>query len=207
MKILMICGSPRENGCTYTALCEVAKAIEAEGIECEMFHIGASVPGCTGCGACRKEKASRCVIGDKVNIAIEKMEQCDGLIVGSPVYFAGINGTLKAFLDRMFYAGGGRFALKPAASLVSARRAGTTAALDQLNKYFFYAQMPIATSQYWNMVHGNRPEEVEQDFEGLQIMRTLGKNMAWLLKSIQAGSAAGIGLPEKEKRVGTNFIR
>lgn len=206
MKVLLLNGSPHEKGCTYRALYEVAETLEKEGIEAEIVHIGnQAVHGCIGCGKC--SLAGRCVFkGDPVNAFLDKMEQADGLVVGSPVYYASANGSLYSFLDRLFYAGN-CFALKPAAAVASARRAGTTATLDTLNKYFTISQMPVVSSQYWNMVHGNSPEEVEQDLEGLQIMRTLGKNMAWLLKCIEAGKAAGVEIPEAEARAKTNFIR
>ena len=161
---------------------------------------------CIGCGKCREAK--RCVFDDDpVNEAIEKARACDGFIFGSPVYYASPNGAALAFLDRLFYAGGSALRYKPGAAVVSARRGGTTAALDALNKYFTINCMPVVSSQYWNMVHGNTPEEVVQDKEGLQIMRTLGNNMAWLLHCIQAGKEQGIALPEREPKEKTNFIR
>ncbi|HHV12737.1 MAG TPA: flavodoxin family protein [Clostridiales bacterium] len=207
MKVLLINGSPRAKGCTYTALCEIAAELEKENIETEIFHLGiAPIRGCTACGGCNK--LGRCVFNDDVvNAGIEKMKECDGLIVGSPVHYAGASGFLTSFLDRVFYASGGAFAYKPGAAIISCRRGGATAAFDQLNKYFTISNMPIISSQYWNMVHGNTPEEVKQDLEGMQIMRTLGRNMAWLIKSIQAGREAGVELPRKEKRAVTNFIR
>lgn len=208
MKVLLVCGSPNEKGCTFTALSEVAGQLHAAGIDTQMLHIGAQpISGCIACGGCGR--GGRCVLdGDKVvNQAIDLMQGCDGLVVGSPVYYAGPNGALTAFLDRMFFAAGRSFAHKPGAAIVSARRGGTTAALDRLNKYFQISQMPVVSSQYWGMVHGNTPQEVAQDLEGMQIMRTLGRNMAWLLKSIEAGKAAGIALPQEEPRVSTNFIR
>lgn len=209
MKVLMINGSPHEKGCTYTALCEVVKELEKAGIENEIFHIGKQpVRGCVGCGNCRKNRTGRCAFDDdRVNEAIGKAKDADGFIFGSPVHYAGASGAITSFLDRCFYSGSGVFAYKPGAAIVSCRRGGATAAFDQLNKYFTIANMPVVSSQYWNMVHGNTPEEVAQDLEGLQIMRTLGKNMAWLLKSIEAGKKAGIGLPEKEAPQKTNFIR
>lgn len=204
MKVLLINGSPHAHGCTFTALAEVSGALEKNGIETSIFHIGNTAEGCIGCNACFGNN-HRCIFGGKVNEAIELMAQSDGLIVGSPVYFASPNGSLLGFLDRMFYAGD-CFAYKPGAAVVSARRAGTSASLDALNKYFTIRNMPLVSSQYWNMVHGNTPDEVKQDKEGLQIMRTLGNNMAWLLKSIEAGRKAGIALPEKEEWIRTNFI-
>lgn len=204
MKVLLINGSPHERGCTYRALSEVAGALEKNGVKTEIFHIGRTVEGCIGCGVCAKNH--RCVFGGKVNEALEKMEKADGLIIGTPVYFASPNGSVIGFLDRMFYAGN-CFELKPAAAIASARRAGTTASVDVINKYFMIKNMPVVSSQYWTMVHGNSPEEVEQDLEGLQIMRTLGNNMAWLLKSIEAGKKNGVEAPEREAAVKTNFVR
>ena len=207
MKVLLINGSPRENGCTYTALTEVAGALNAGGIETELLHIGGRVQrGCAACGGC--SATGRCVLDDAVNEALDLMEGCDALVLGSPVHYASASGDITGFGDRFFYAGGGGLAHKPGAAVVSARRAGTTAALDQLNKYFTISRMPIVSSQYWNMVHGNLPEQVRQDTEGLQIMRTLGRNMAWLLHCIEAGRKAGLTPPEpEEQRHVTNFIR
>ncbi|MBM7867227.1 flavodoxin family protein [Heliobacterium gestii] len=208
MKVLLVNGSPHEKGCTYTALTEVAAALEKQGIETEIFHVGKKpISGCHGCGAC--QKTGQCFMNDGVNEFLEKAASADGFIFGSPVHFASASGMLTSFMDRVFYAGlrSGLFAFKPAAAIVSARRGGTTATFDQINKYFTISNMPVVSSQYWNMVHGNRPEEVRQDLEGMQTMRTLGNNMAWLLKSIEAGKAAGVALPEKEPRAITNFIR
>ncbi len=208
MKVLLINGSPRAKGCTYTALCEVAKELEKENIETEIFHIGSKpIRGCTACGGCYSKSPSRCVFDDDpVNIALEKAEQADGFVFGAPVHYAAASGGMTAFLDRLFYAGD-CFKYKPGAAVVSCRRAGSTAALDQLNKYFTISCMPVVSSQYWNMVHGNTPEEVRKDIEGMQTMRQLGRNMAWLLKCIAAGKAAGVKDPEEEPRVWTNFIR
>lgn len=206
MKVLLINGSPNKNGCTYTALAEIEKELNKENIETEIFHIGTNpIRGCIGCGKCNN---NRCIFNDDiVNEALEKCENIDGFIVGSPVYYASANGALISLLDRMFYAGGRLLKYKPAAAIASARRAGTTATIDQLNKYFTISNMPIVSSQYWNMVHGNTPDEVKQDLEGLQIMRVLGSNMAWLLKCIEAGKEKGINIPNQEPRVRTNFIR
>ena len=207
MKVLLINGSPKLKGCTYTALNEIAKELEAENIETEIFHIGNQpIRGCIGCGGCKSN--NRCVFNDDtVNKAIEKVKEADGIIFGSPVHYAAASGSLTSFLDRLFYAYGGKFlAYKPGAAIVSCRRGGSTAAFDQLNKYFTISNMPIVSSQYWNMVHGNTPDEVRQDLEGMQIMRTLGRNMAWLLKSINIGKKAGFKLPHKEPRAITNFI-
>ena len=205
MKVLLINGSPNREGCTFTALSEAAAQLNKNGIETEFLQIGTgAVRGCIGCGKC--SQTQRCVFDDQVNEALDKMEKADGLIVGSPVYYASANGSVISFLDRMFYAGN-CFAFKPAAAVASARRAGTTATLDELNKYFTIAQMPVVSSQYWNMVHGMSPEDVKQDLEGLQTMRALADNMAWLLKSIEAGKKAGIRPPQPEPRAYTNFIR
>ena len=208
MKVLMLNGSPHEKGCTYTALMEVAGELEKAGIQTEIMHVGGDlVHGCMGCGAC--SKLGTCIYSqDKVNEAVEKMKESQGLIVGSPVHYASAGGAVTSFLDRFFYSGGAYAAHKPAAAVASARRAGTTATLDQLNKYFMISQMPVVSSQYWNMVHGGCPEDVKKDEEGLQIMRVLGRNMAWLLQSIEAGKASGIAVPDMEKeKKRTNFIR
>lgn len=205
MKVLLINGSPRPKGCTYTALAEAARELEREGIAVEIFHVG--VKPIRGCMACQSCNNGRCKYDDDtVNTALDKAQGADGFIFGSPVHYAAASGHITSFLDRFFYAGEG-FDNKPGAAIVSCRRGGATAAFDQLNKYFAISNMPIVSSQYWNMVHGNTPEEVKQDLEGMQIMRTLGKNMAWLLKCIRAGGEAGVPLPQKEERVRTNFIR
>ncbi len=208
MKVLLVNGSPHAKGCTYTALAEVGKELEKQGIDTEIFQIGTkAVSGCLGCGVC--EKTGRCFINDSVNEFSEKAMDADGFIFGSPVHYASASGMLTSFLDRVFYSNqrADRFANKPGAAVVSARRAGTTSTFDQINKYFSISNMPIVSSQYWNMVHGFTPEDVEKDIEGMQIMRSLGINMAWLLKSIDAGKAAGIPLPKREASIFTNFIR
>lgn len=208
MKVLLLNGSPHKSGCTFTALSEIAAQLEKNGIESEFFNIGADpVGGCRACRACMKIRGS-CAFGDDdgVNECINKITDSDGVIIGSPVYFANINGNLGSFLDRVFYAKKD-FSGKPAAAVVSCRRGGAGSAFDRLNKYFTISSMPVVSSQYWNAVHGNTPEEVKQDLEGLQIMRTLANNMAWLLKCIDAGKKAGIELPEPEKRIATNYIR
>lgn len=208
MKVLLVNGSPHEKGCTYTALTEVAKALNAEGIETEIFHIGTEpISGCRGCGACRKQKLGRCVIDDIVNEFGAKAKEADGFIFGSPVHYASIGGSLAAFMDRLFYSAGKFLRLKPAAAIASARRAGTTATLDIINKYFTISEMPVVSSRYWNMVHGSTPDDVLKDEEGVATMRVLGKNMAYLLKALEAAKAAGIPLPEPEPPVRTNFIR
>lgn len=208
MKVLLVNGSPREHGCTYTALEEMARTLEGEGIGAEIFWIGNKpIAGCIGCGGCRKS-GGRCVFGgDKVTEFIDRIDDYDGFVFGSPVHYAAAGGAVTCFMDRVFYSAGAKMRSKPGAAIVSARRAGTTAALDQLNKYFYISGMPIPTSQYWPMVHGNTPEEVRQDAEGLQILRFLAKNMAWLLKCIEAGKQAGIEPPEREPWARTNFIR
>ena len=206
MKVILVNGSPREKGCTYTALCEVAGALEKNGIETEIFQVGAKPnAGCIGCNVCLKN--GRCFMDDPVNEFVEKAKTADGFVFGSPVHYAAASGAITSFLDRAFYGKGNVFAGKPGAAVVSCRRGGAASAFDQLNKYFTINSMPVVSSQYWNQVHGNTPDEVRQDAEGLQTMRTLGSNMAWLLKCIQAGAAAGITFPEREPAMKTNFIR
>lgn len=205
-KVLMINGSPHEFGCTYTALKEVADTLEKNGVETEMLYLGTKpVAGCIACRSCFN--TGRCVFDDQVNRTLEKIDEYQGIVVGSPVYFAGPSGQLCAFLDRLFFAGGDRMEGKIAASVVSCRRGGASAAFDRLNKYFTISNMHVAGSQYWNQVHGNKPEQVQKDLEGLQTMRSLGQNIAWLIKSIEAGRAAGVAVPEYEKQVKTNFIQ
>lgn len=205
MKVLLINGSPNAKGCTYTALREVGKILNEQGIETEMIHIGnKDIRGCLGCRKCKT--TGKCVFDDIVNETAAKLEQADGIVIGSPVYYASANGTLVAFLDRLFYSSPADKTMKVGAAVVSARRGGCSSTFDQLNKYFTISGMPVASSQYWNSVHGNTPDEVCKDEEGLQIMRTLGRNMAFLIKSIALGKEK-FGLPEKEPRVGTNFIR
>ena len=206
MKVLKINGSPNQYGCTYTALKEVSDKLNSHGIETEFVYLGTqAVHGCIACGKCYQ--SGKCVFDDKVNEILEKAAEYDGMVVGSPVYYSGPNGTLCAFLDRLFYCSRGRFANKFAAAVVSCRRMGNTSSLDRLNKYFQISKMHVVSSQYWNGVHGNTPEEVMKDREGLQIMRTLGENMAWLIKIAEAGKKAGVPMPQYEKGVGTNFIR
>lgn len=206
MKVLLINGSPHEFGCTYTALKEIEKTLNKELIDAEILWIGNKpIAGCIACGTCKR--IHKCIFNeDKVNKVIEDLPNIDGIIVGSPVYYAGPSGQLCAFLDRLFYAGSG-FEGKLGAAIVSCRRGGAAAAFDRLNKYFTINSMPVVSSQYWNMVHGNTPEEIKQDLEGLQTMRTLAKNMAWLLKCIEAGKEKGIEKPVLEQQVKTNFVR
>ena len=205
MKVILINGSPNAKGCTYTALEEVSKTLKSEGIETEIIHVGhKDIRGCIGCRQCKTK--GKCVFNDIVHDMAPKLKQCDGIVIGSPVYFASANGTLVSFIDRLFYSMTADKTMKVGAAVVSCRRGGNSATFDELNKYFTISQMPIASSQYWNMVHGNSPEEVQQDLEGLQTMRTLGKNMAFLIKSIQLGKKE-FGLPEKEEHKFTNFIR
>lgn len=211
MKVLLVNGSPHKEGCTYTALTEVEKSLNKEGIETDIFWIGNKpISGCIACKSCVKLK--KCVFNnDIVNEFLDIAKDYDGFIFGTPVHWAAASGAITSFVDRVFYADlcGRRksFYLKPAATVISARRAGTTATFDQINKYFGLLQMPIITSQYWNMVHGAKPEEVKQDLEGMQIMRTLGRNMAFFLKCKEAGIKAGVKLLEVEPTVFTNFIR
>ena len=201
----MLNGSPHKNGTTFRALSEIATILNENGIETEIVTVGdKKVHGCMACGGCAK--AGKCVFDDIVNELVEKLTFTDGLIVGSPVYFAGANGTLLSILDRMFY-NRKNFAYKPAAAVAVARRAGTTATLDMINKYFLISKMPVVSSQYWNMVFGSNGEQAEEDKEGLQTMRTLGKNMAWMLKCIEAGKKAGVTIPETEQAIKTNFVR
>ncbi len=209
MKVLLVNGSPHKEGCTYTALCAVSGALNLNGIGTDMFWIGNKpLSGCIACRKCRD--LNRCVLQDAVNEFLEIAGDYDGFVFGTPVHWAGASGAITSFLDRVFYAdlngGGKRFYLKPAAAVVSARRAGTTAAWDQMNKYFGLMQMPIITSRYWNMVHGAAPEEVRQDLEGMQIMETLGHNMAYFLKCKEVGSKI-VPPPPEEPQVYTNFIR
>ena len=206
MKVLLVNGSPRDRGCTYTALCEVAKTLNAEGIETEIFHIGTDpISGCRACGACRK--IGKCAIEDRVNEFAELAKAADGFVFGSPVHYAAMAGSLSCFMDRLFFSSGRSMRLKPAAAIASARRAGTSAALDEMNKYFTISEMPVVSSRYWNMVHGAKPDDVMLDEEGLATMRVLAKNMAYLIKALDAADKAGIALPEPEPFVRTNFIR
>ena len=207
MKALLINGSPRERGCTYTALSELARTLEAEGIETELIQAGArTTHGCIACGKCNE--THRCIFNeDIVNEVLDDMDHADGIIVGTPTYYAGANGTLECIMDRLFYAGN-NFAHKPAAAIAVARRAGTNAAIDDLTKYFTISQMPLATSVYWPMEFGGNAEQTREDAEGRYVMKRLGANMAWLLKCIDAGKKADIRPPKDTgDRPWTNFIR
>ena len=208
MKVLLVNGSPNRHGCTYTALREVADTLEAEGLETEIVSLGSKpIQDCIGCGRCAALGGVCTFADDGVNEIIEKAKDADGFVFGAPVYYAHPCGRLLSAMDRMFYAGGAVFAQKPAAAVTSARRAGTTASLDAIQKHFTIAKMPVIASSYWNMVHGNTPEEVKKDEEGLQTMRNLGRNMAWILKCIAAGRENGVEAPAMEQGQRTNFIR
>ena len=205
MKVLLINGSPHENGCTYTALKETASALNKNGVETEIVWIGNGIlGGCTGCSACRT--LGKCVMDDVVNTIAEKAKMADGFVFGSPVYYSSANGSLISVMDRLFYSAGQVLKYKPASAVVSCRRGGATATFDQLNKYFTINNMPVVSANYWNQIHGNKAEEALQDEEGLQTMRILGYNMAWLLKCIELGKNAGL-VPETEEKIRTNFIR
>ena len=205
MKVLLLNGSPHPHGSTYTALHEMEQIFAAEGIETELLQIGGmDIRGCLACGGCRE--SGRCIIDDAVNEVADKLHEADGLVLGSPVYYASANSTLTALLDRLFHSNRTDLRMKVGAAVCSARRGGITASFDQLNKYFTISGMPVASGQYWNGIHGNNADEAVQDAEGMQMMRTLARNMAFLMKSIALGKEA-YGLPEKEPGVATNFIR
>lgn len=207
MKVLLINGSAKANGCTFTALTEVEQVLKSQGIETELIQLGAKPIGdCIGCGQCSGKM--RCqVYEDGINAILEKAAVADGFVFGTPVYYAHPSGRILSAMDRIFYAGSALFAQKPGAVVCSARRGGTTAALDALVKHLTINQMPVISSTYWNMVHGNTPAEVMQDKEGLQTMHNLGTNMAWILKCIEAGKEKGINPPANRKQESTNFIR
>ena len=205
MKVLMINGSPHEKGCTNAALEEIAKALYTDGVDSEIVWLGSSpVQDCIACGGCRK--TGRCVFDDSTNTVVEKAAASDGFVFGTPVYYAHPSGRVLSVLDRAFYSGSAAFAGKPGAAIASARRAGTTASFDAMNKYFTIASMPIASSTYWNMVHGMRAEDVAQDAEGLQTMRNIAHSLSWLMKCIALGRESGIEL-RRERGEYTNFIR
>ena len=206
MKVILVNGSPHEKGCTYTALKEIENTLNNQDIETEIFWLGNKpISGCLGCGSCLK--SGKCFINDKVNEFLDKVKETDGFIFGTPVHFASASGMITSFMDRAFYGRSNLFKNKPSAGIVSCRRGGASSTFDMLNKYFSMNNMPIVTSQYWNMVHGSKPEDVLKDEEGLQTMRTLANNMSWLLKCIEAGKKSGIKEPENEKIISTNFIR
>ncbi len=205
MKVLLVNGSMHEKGCTYTALCEVAKALNANGVETEIYWLGMkAISGCRGCAAC--VKLGKCVIDDCVNEFVEKAKAFDGYVFGSPVHYASAAGALVSFMDRVFYCGAKYLAYKPAAAVVSCRRGGASTTFDVINKYFTINNMLVVGSNYWNEIHGNKSEEALQDAEGLQTMRILGNNMAWALQCLEFGKQAGIA-PKKEDKIRTNFIR
>lgn len=207
MKVLLINGSSNQKGCTYTALTEVEKILKEEGIDTEIVQFGSDpVRDCIGCGGCAS--GNGCVFkDDAVNEIVAKAKECDGFVFGTPVYYAHPSGRILSFLDRMFYSGKKAFLHKPGFAVASARRAGTTASLDVLQKYFTISEMPVASSSYWTMVHGSKPEDVLQDEEGLQTMRNAARNLAWLMKCIDLGKQNGINPPVSESGVRTSFIR
>ena len=206
MKVLLLNGSPHEKGCTYTALTVIAERLKTYDIDSEIMHIGMQpISGCIACKKC--VELGKCVFDDKVSEFTNKMKTVDGLIIGSPVYYAAASGQVTAFLDRAFYSAGKTMDGKPGAAIVSCRRGGASAAFDQLNKYFSISNMPIVTSNYWNQVHGNTPEEVLQDEEGIQTMQVLADNMAWLISCIEIAKEKGINVPVRPMKKRTNFIR
>lgn len=205
MKVLLINASPKSDGCTYTALSVVKNELEKSGVEAEIFWAGPTLKGCMGCGYCRKN--GKCITDDCVNDALKKLDAVDGIIVGSPVHYAAASGAATSFMDRLFFAGSGKLSHKVGAAIVSARRAGTTCAIDQLQKYFTINSMPVVSSNYWPMVHGSCPDDVLRDEEGIQTLRILAKNTAWLIKCIKAGEDSGIFVPAAEEKIKTNFIR
>lgn len=209
LKVLLVNGSPHKEGCVFTALTEIAGVLKAEGVESDIFWVGnVPVAGCIGCGACIGKR--KCFRKDVVNDFVARMDEYDGFVFGTPVHYAGASGAMTSFMDRLFFIdefNDEHFAGKPAASIATCRRSGGTAALDQMNKYMTDCNMPLVPSQYWNIVHGNTPEEIRRDAEGLQTMRMLARNMAWLLKCIEAGRAAGVSFPAHEAHTMTNFIR
>ena len=205
MKVLLVNGSSRKNGCTQSALSEVARALHKEGVETEIFFIGNEpLPDCIACRKCRE--IGHCVFHDIVNEFVEKEKSADGFVFGSPVYYAHPSGRLLTFMDRAFYSGSAAFHFKPAAAVLSARRAGTTASMDVINKYFSISSMPIVSSTYWNQVYGAQPKQISEDKEGLMTMYNIGKNMAWVLKCPELGKEHGLTHPENEKGL-TNFIK
>lgn len=205
MKVLLINGSPKARGCTHSALAVVKEQLEQAGLQTEMIHVGHKpIHGCIACMKCKA--TGKCVFNDAVNEVAAKLEVADGVVVGTPVYFSGMTGTLKCFLDRLFFSVGFDKSMKVGAAVASSRRSGSVFTIDSINHYFNHGEMPVASSRYWNEIHGNAPEELLQDQEGLQILRVLGRNMAFLVKSIQLGKTQ-YGLPQKESRIATNFVR
>ncbi len=207
MKVLLFNGSPKPNGCTFTALTEIAKILSEENIETEILQVGNKpIRDCIACRGCAEKR--KCVFEDDfINEWAVKAQSADGFVFGTPVYYAHPSGRILSVMDRLFYSAGEKFAQKPAAVIASARRGGTTAALDAIVKHLTINQMPVVSSTYWNMVHGNVPEETVKDFEGMQTMRNLARNMAWLIKCIEAGKRVGIVAPQAERSARTNFIR
>ncbi|NBK97259.1 MAG: flavodoxin family protein [Erysipelotrichia bacterium] len=206
MKVILVNGGPHEYGCTYTALAEIKEQLNKQGIEAEIFWVGnKAIAGCIGCNICKEE--GKCFRNDIVNEFNQIAKEGDGFIFGTPVHFAAASGMITSFMDRVFYSQKRLFKGKPAAAIVSCRRGGASATFDQINKYFMISNMPVISSQYWNSVHGNTPKEVKQDLEGLQTMRRLADNMAWILKCIELGKQAGISMSEEETPLRTNFIR
>lgn len=207
LKVLLLNCSPNKQGCTYTALEHIAQTLQEQGVGSKILFCNSKpVVPCSVCGHCKNSQPARCAYSDQLNVLLEELDDYSGIIIGSPVHYASASGIATSFCDRLFQAAGARLAYKPGAAITSARRAGTTAALDQLNKYFTINNMPIVPSQYWNMVHGSSPNDVKQDAEGLQTMRTLARNMVWMMKCIAAGKQAGI-IPQAEEKIRTNFIR
>ena len=206
MKVLLINGSPNEKGCTYTGLKEMEKVFSKSNIETEILYLGkGTIAGCISCGSCKN--TGKCMFNDKVNEIGKRLDEFDGIVIGSPVYYAGPTGQITSFLNRLFYSYRNKMTGKVGTAIVSCRRGGASTTFDSLNKYFGLTNMPIVTSQYWNQIHGNTPEEVLKDEEGLQTLRTLAQNFAWLLKCIEAGKKAGVEKVEYEKPLRTNFIR
>lgn len=208
MKVLLVNGSPNKEGCTYTALSEMAGVLNQNNVETEIFWIGnKAIAGCLSCGAC--SKSGRCCMDDQVNEFLDKAKDCEGFVFGSPVYYSAMAGSMTSFMNRVFYCGSKSLVLrgKVAAAVASARRAGTIPTLDQIYRYFINGGMPVVPSQYWPMVFGNTPDQVRQDAEGLQVMRTQAQIMTWMMRCISIGKEQGITYPEREARVATNFIR
>lgn len=206
MKVLLINGGPHKSGATDCALRAVADTLKNEGVSSEIIWLGNEpLAGCIGCMACKK--SGKCFRDDIVNKIAEKLDEFDGFVFGSPVHYAAASGALSSFMDRLFMSAGSKMYMKPAAAVVSCRRGGASAAFDEINKYFTISNMPVVPSQYWNQIHGSNAEEAMKDLEGIQTMQTLGRNMAYLLKCIEAGKASGVMPPEREPLIRTNFIR